>query len=49
MGNEEISREVLSLLEILPINIDIKVNLKENIGKLNFESHISEWEKIFSW
>ena len=49
MDNEEISREVLSLLEILPINIDIKVSLKENIGKLSSETLICEWEKIFSW
>lgn len=38
MGNEEISREVLSLLESLPINIDIKLSLRENIGKFNPET-----------
>jgi hypothetical protein len=38
MSNEEISREVLSLLEILPINIDIKISLKENISKFNTDS-----------
>ena len=38
MGNEEISREVLSLLEILPINVDIKVGLKDSIVKFNMET-----------
>jgi hypothetical protein len=38
MGNEEISREVLSLLEILPINVDIKVGLKDSIVKFNMDT-----------
>ena len=49
MSNEEISREVLSLLEILPINIDIKTTLRDSIGKFSSESSIHDWEKIFSW
>jgi hypothetical protein len=49
MSNEEISREVLKLLEILPINLEIKINLRENIFKFSAESQIAEWDKIFSW
>jgi len=30
-GQEECKREVLSLLEILPINIDVKLILRESI------------------
>lgn len=34
-GKEECKREVLNLLEILPINVDVKVYIKEGIYKMN--------------
>lgn len=48
-GKEECKREVLSLLEILPINVDYKIYLKDHILKLSAQSPVQEWNQLFSW
>jgi hypothetical protein len=48
-GNEECKREVLSLLEILPMNYDIKDYIREGVTKFNTETKIEQWEKFFNW
>lgn len=49
IGNEICKREVLSLLEILPINIDIKVHIMEQLKKFNQDTQSVDWEKMFRW
>jgi hypothetical protein len=34
VGQEECKREVLNLLEILPVNLDVKLYLRETIQKM---------------
>jgi hypothetical protein len=43
-GKEECKREVLNLLEILPINVDVKVYIREGILKIvQGEKSLLEW------
>lgn len=48
-GNEICKREVLSLLETLPINIEFKVIISDSLRKIASDASVSDWEKIFRW
>lgn len=49
IGNEICKREVLSLLETLPINIEIKLVIVDQLKKLVQDAPSSDWEKMFRW
>jgi len=39
-----------NLLEVLPINVDVKVYLKDGISKIiGTDKNMSEWHKLFNW
>jgi len=41
---------VLNLLEILPINLEVKLYIKDNILKMSStQLNLNDWYKIFSW
>lgn len=49
-SKEECRREILTLLDILPINIDIKVHLREKIlTPAAADKGQIDWNKIFSF
>jgi hypothetical protein len=52
IGTEECKREVLALLEILPINIDYKIYIRDVVvSKIpaTSEKQQTEWQKFFMW
>ena len=50
-GKEESRREVLNLLEILPINLDLRIQMRDHIiTKMSpggSEKSLQEWTKLF--
>jgi hypothetical protein len=50
-GKEESRREVLNLLEILPINLDLRIQMRDHIiSKMSpsgSEKSLQEWTKLF--
>jgi hypothetical protein len=50
-GKEESRREVLNLLEILPINLDLRIQMRDHIiSKMSpsgSEKSLQEWAKLF--
>lgn len=50
VGQEDCKREVLNLLEILPISIEVKSFIRESIFKLPVgQSNIKIWINFFQW
>ena len=48
-SKEECRREILTLLDILPINVDVKLYLRENIISRSTDKNPIDWEKLFSF
>jgi hypothetical protein len=49
-GQEDCKREVLSLLEILPIAVEIKTHIKDHILKFQTaESNQKSFNQLFQW